>query len=172
MPGSNWPKANNTAPVKQPARTSNVTVVSRWAFLGRLAEVFRHGRPRPGGLHGRIGVSLAVVRGWRGGAAVRRRLGGHLRKLIHPLPAFRIYFGRLAQDRRQDLMAGGNFRQMNVRFEANLFKIRHLGGGQRIVEIFRHGIGVQVRPRSVTLGADNRSRRITSRMRCIRLVAN
>ena len=144
---------------------------------GRIAEVFGHHGAGPH-LQRRSRGSRRGCRRPRARWRPRRRptllidAVGHGRQLIHPLPAFRIDFRRLAQHHGEDLVARCDFGQVHVRFEADLFEVRHAVRRQGVIQIFGNRVAIEVRRRSVIDGAANRSRRMTSRILWNNSVAN
>ena len=96
---------------------------------------------------GRCGDGLQIWRRVDGGHAGWLG-GGLLDQLIHSLPQVRVHLGRFAQYERKDVMARRCFGQQHVGigtgFEAGAFKLGDLLRRERVIQIFRGGVRVEV----------------------------
>jgi hypothetical protein len=63
------------------------------------------------------------------------------------------HFGVLVEDFGQDLVAGGNFCQVHIRLQADLFKVGNPLGRHRAIEVFGHGVGVEAHSAAIDLGS-------------------
>jgi hypothetical protein len=128
--------------------------------LERLSRTHHHTgrRRRRRGHYGRRRNRFSARRGWAGRPAARGSLG---RRLLHstglsdladPILEARIRLDGPLDVKCQNLIARGDFGKMNIRLDANLLQIRNPVGGQFVVQVLGHGIGVQPDPTSLQAG--------------------
>ena len=80
--------------------------------------------------------------------------------LLNPLPLIAVQpvlHGRIAGQLRQQSVTGGHLRQMQFRLDADPFEGLQLVGGERVVEIFSHGVGVFRETAAICFGCADRS---------------
>ena len=92
--------------------------------------------PLASGFCAPIGAGRAA--GWTC-ASVSSAIGS---KSVHAIAAVRNDFHRLTEDSRENLMRGGDFREMRVRVQTNAFDIRHVFRRQMVVEVFGNDVRI------------------------------
>ena len=106
-------------------------------------------QPRDDSIPGNSGSSASRSSASPAALTAARRLAvgdglAALDQAVHALAGRRRHQGRFAEDQREDLVTGGDLREMDVGLQTGLFEFGDEVAGQLVVEVFGDGVGVEL----------------------------